>query len=419
MFIDKVDIYVKAGDGGAGAVSFRREKYVAYGGPDGGDGGRGGNIVFVADHSFNTLLAFRYKKKFIAGNGAPGRGSKLHGKNGKDVIIRVPFGTLIIDRATGKIIKDMSDEAPFVLCRGGRGGWGNRHFATPTRQAPNFAKSGTKGEAREVTLELKMLADVGLVGYPSVGKSSILAKISAARPKIADYHFTTSPRTPGVAGTEEDSGFVAAHPDIEECRRGAGFRYESRATSSAAACSFMWSTHGFEGRDPVEDIKTINRELAGYSPELAERPQIIVANKSVIDRTADLSGFEAYVAGEGYELIYISAATGENIDRLVRITAEKLKDLPPPKIYESELRHEDAYSGEKTRETIVRRENDKFVVEGEWLLNLLGQVNLSDWESLNFFQRVLRKSGVLEMPRRLAAKTELWFNLRHEFDFIK
>ena len=272
--------------------------------------------MFVADHSFNTLLAFRYKKKFIAGNGAPGRGSKLHGKNGKDVIIRVPFGTLIIDRATGKIIKDMSDEAPFVLCRGGRGGWGNRHFATPTRQAPNFAKSGTKGEAREVTLELKMLADVGLVGYPSVGKSSILAKISAARPKIADYHFTTLTPNLGVVSTEEDSGFVAADIPglIEGAAEGAGLGHEFlRHIERCRLLLHVVDISGSEGRDPVEDIKTINRELAGYSPELAERPQIIVANKSdLIDRNlADLSGFEAYVAGEGYELIYISAATGE------------------------------------------------------------------------------------------------------------
>ena len=425
MFIDKIDIYVRAGDGGAGAVSFRREKYVPYGGPDGGDGGRGGNIVFVADPSLNTLLAFRYRKKFIAENGAPGRGSKLHGKNGADVIIKVPYGTLIIDKETGKIIKDMSDEEPFVLCRGGRGGWGNRRFATPTRQAPNFAKSGTKGEAREVTLELKMLADVGLIGYPSVGKSSILARISAARPKIADYHFTTPSPNLGVVRTGEDSGFVAADIPglIEGASEGAGLGHEFlRHIERCRLLLHVVDVSGSEGRDPVEDLRTINRELAGYSAELACRPQIIVANKTdLIDReSADLSGLEAYVSGQGYELIYISAATGENIDRLVRLAAEKLKELPPPKIFVSEYQPEDAYAGGKTRQTIVRRENEKFVVEGEWLINLLGQVNLSDWESLNFFQRVLRKSGVFRMLEEAGCRDGDTVSIYdYEFDYIK
>jgi GTP-binding protein len=424
MFIDKVDIYVKAGDGGAGAVSFRREKYVPYGGPDGGDGGRGGNIVFVADRSINTLLAFRYKKKFIAQNGECGRGSKCHGKNGEDLIIKVPYGTLIIDKATGKIIKDMSDDKSFVLCRGGRGGWGNRRFATPTRQVPNFAKSGTKGEEREVTLELKMLADVGLVGYPSVGKSSILARISAARPKIADYHFTTLTPNLGVVSTGEGSGFVAADIPglIEGAADGAGLGHEFlRHIERCRLLLHVVDISGYEGRDPVEDIKTINRELAGYSAELATRPQIIVANKvDLIDRErTDLGRFEAYVAELGVGLIYISAATGENIDKLVRMTAEKLRELPPPKIYESEIEPAD-FVGRKTKETVVRRENKKFIVEGEWLVNLLGQVNLSDWESLNYFQRVLKKSGVFEMLEEAGCRDGDTVSIYgYEFDHVK
>ncbi len=372
----------------------------------------------------NTLLAFRYKKKFIAQNGECGRGSKCHGKNGEDLIIRVPYGTLIIDKATGKIIKDMSDDKPFVLCRGGRGGWGNRRFATPTRQVPNFAKSGTKGEEREITLELKMLADVGLVGYPSVGKSSILARISAARPKIADYHFTTLTPNLGVVSTGEDSGFVAADIPglIEGAAEGAGLGHEFlRHIERCRLLLHVVDISGSEGRDPVEDIKKINRELAEYSAELATRPQIIVANKvDLIDRkSADLDRFEAFVAELGVGLIYISAATGENIGRLVRMTAEKLKELPPPKIYESEIEPAD-FVGRKTKETVVRRENKKFIVEGEWLVNLLGQVNLSDWESLNYFQRVLRRSGVFEMLEEAGCRDGDTVSIYgYEFDYVK
>ena len=402
MFVDHVRIQMKAGDGGNGAVAFHREKYVSAGGPDGGDGGRGGNVVFRVDQGTNTLLAFRYKHHFAAERGGDGKGSKFHGANGKDLIIMVPPGTLILDVESGKIIHDMSDDdgADYIACKGGRGGWGNRHFATPTRQVPMFAKNGTKGEEKEVILELKMLADVGIIGYPSVGKSSILAQISAAKPKIADYHFTTLSPNLGVVRTGGEQGFVAADIPglIEGAADGAGLGHEF--LRHIDRCRLLWHVVDiscFEGRDPIDDVENINVELDRYSPELADRPQIIVANKTdALDRElVDVEAFEHFVEVNGWELFYVSAATGEGIDALVRRTAERLKELPPMKVYSQEYDPEDAYVG-GGKETTIRRENDTFIVEGDWLLNLMGQINFSDYESLNFFQRVLQRSGVFE-----------------------
>ncbi len=402
MFVDHVRIQRKAGDGGNGAVAFHREKYVSAGGPDGGDGGRGGNIVFRVDLGTNTLLAFRYKHHFTAERGGDGKGSKFHGANGKDLVIMVPPGTLILDVESGKIIHDMSqdDGADYIACRGGRGGWGNRHFATPTRQVPMFAKNGTRGEEKEVILELKMLADVGIIGYPSVGKSSILARISAAKPKIADYHFTTLSPNLGVVRTGGESGFVAADIPglIEGAADGAGLGHEF--LRHIDRCRLLWHVVDiscFEGRDPIDDVENINVELDRYSPELADRPQIIVANKtdSLDPELVDVAAFEHFVEVNGWKLFYVSAATGEGIEPLVRYTAERLSELPPMKIYAEELAPEDAYVG-GGKETTIRRENDTFIVEGDWLLNLMGQINFSDYESLNFFQRVLQRSGVFE-----------------------
>ncbi|MBQ8345474.1 MAG: GTPase ObgE [Clostridia bacterium] len=403
MFVDNVKIYVKAGDGGNGAVSFRREKYVSHGGPDGGDGGHGGNVVFRVDTGTNTLLAFRYKHKFIAENGGNGKGGKFHGATAADLIVSVPPGTLIKDAASGKIIHDMSenDGADYVCCKGGRGGWGNRHFATPTRQVPMFAKSGTKGEERELELELKMLADVGLVGYPSVGKSSILAQISGARPKIAQYHFTTLSPNLGVVATKGESGFVAADIPglIEGAAEGAGLGHAFlRHVERCRLLLHVVDIAATEGRDPIEDIQTICGELERYSPALATRPQIIIANKSdVLDpETVDIPAFEAFVAENGWELCYVSAATGKGLGEMIDLVAERLRDLPPILVYEQEYTPEDVLV-EGDRETVIRRENDTFYVEGEWLFNLVGQVNFEDYESLNFFQRVLKNSGVFEM----------------------
>ena len=315
----------------------------------------------------------------------------------------VPPGTIIRDTATGKIIHDMTenDGADYICCKGGRGGWGNKHFATPTRQLPNFAKNGTKGEEREVTLELRMLADVGLIGYPSVGKSSILSSISAAKPKIADYHFTTLSPNLGVVRTGGESGFVAADIPglIEGASEGLGLGHEFlRHVDRCRLLLHVVDISCFEGRNPVDDIKMINTELKKYSEELSTRPQIIVANKcDSLDREyVDVDAFESYVRELGCELFYVSAMTGEGLDELIRRCAKLLAELPPMLVYAEEYSPEDAYV-EKSRETKIRRENDTYYVEGDWLYNLLGQINFSDYESMNYLQKVLKNSGVFTM----------------------
>ena len=425
MFVDHVKIYVRAGDGGDGKVSFRREKYVAAGGPDGGDGGRGGNIVLQIHEGTNTLLSFRYKRKFIAENGGGGEACKRHGKNGEDVIISIPNGTIVRDAESGKIIKDMSNCEPFILCKGGRGGWGNRHFATPTRQIPKFAKGGTKGEEREVLLELKMLADVGLVGFPNVGKSSLISRISAAKPKVANYHFTTLSPSLGVVSTGEGKGFVVADIPglIEGASDGLGLGHEFlRHVDRCRLLLHVVDVSGLEGRDPIDDIEKIDAELAKYSEELSSRPQIIVANKSdmIEAGTTDIAAFEKYVAKTGRKLIYISALNGENLDKLVRMTEEELRDLPPLTIYEAEYIPEEEVVSTGERTTEIRRENDTFFVEGEWLYNLMGQINTDDYESLSFFSRVLQKAGVIEMLEEKGCTDGHTVNIYgFEFDFVK
>ena len=426
MFIDNIKIYVKAGDGGNGAVSFHREKYVSAGGPDGGDGGRGGNIIFRIDEGANTLLAFRYKRKFIAENGSNGMAGKMHGKSGQDVIITVPQGTLIKDPETGKIIFDMGSDREFVLCKGGRGGWGNRHFATPTRQIPRFAKSGTKGEEREVLLELKMLAEVGLIGFPNVGKSSILSRISSAKPKIANYHFTTLSPNLGVVSMGEGRGFLAADIPglIEGASEGQGLGHDFlRHVDRCRLLLHVVDIAGTDGRDPVSDIEKINYELSQYSEELSRRPQIIVANKidSVLEEEEIYINFKNYVEENNLPVVFVSAVTGEGLDELVRVATEKLKDLPPVTIYEPEYSAEDEVISASVgvKETTVRIENGKYIVEGEWLYNFMGQINFDDYESLNFFQRVLIKNGVIEKLRKAGIEEGDTVSIYDfEFDFV-
>ncbi len=426
MFIDKVTIYIKAGDGGNGAVSFRREKYVSYGGPDGGDGGRGGNVVFRIDEGTNTLLAFRYHRKFVAGNGGNGKGAKFHGADGTDIVIDVPPGTLIKDPETGKIIKDMSNCEPFVCLKGGRGGFGNRHFATPTRQVPMFAKSGGKGKEMEVVLELKMLADVGLVGFPNVGKSSLLADISAAKPKVANYHFTTLSPNLGVVVTGPETGFVVADIPglIEGASDGAGLGFEFlRHVDRCRLLLHVVDISGSEGRNPVDDIKQINAELEKYSPTLAKRPQIIVANKcDMLEEDADMTEFEDFVDEKGWELFYVSAATGENLEDLVHAVSERLRLLPPLEIYESEVDEaEISVKAAVDRETTITVDEDGiYVVEGEWLYNLMGQVNINDYESLNFLQKVLVNAGVIRMLEEKGCQDGDTVSIYDfEFEFVK
>jgi len=426
MFVDNIKIYVKAGDGGNGAVTFHREKYVSAGGPDGGDGGRGGNIVFRVDEGANTLLAFRYKRKFVAENGANGMGGKKHGKSGEDVIIPVPEGTLIRDVVTGKIIFDMANAKEYVLCKGGRGGWGNRHFATPTRQIPRFAKGGTKGEEREVLLELKMLAEVGLIGFPNVGKSSILSRISSAKPKIANYHFTTLSPNLGVVSIGEGRGFLAADIPglIEGASEGLGLGHAFlRHVDRCRLLLHVVDVAGTDGREPAEDIDKIDTELHRYSEELSSRPQIIVANKcdSADMESESVARFKARAAELGREVIWVSTVTGEGLDRLVKVASDRLAELPPITVYESEYSPEDeaiANAGDVT-ETTVRRENEKFIVEGQWLFNFMGQINFADYESLNFFQRVLVKNGVIDKLREAGVKEGDTVSIYDfEFDFV-
>ena len=426
MFIDNITIYVKAGDGGNGAVSFHREKYVAAGGPDGGDGGRGGNIIFRVDKGSNTLLSFRYKRKFVAERGDNGKGGKKHGKNGADVVIPVPEGTLIKDPASGKIIFDMANAEEYILCRGGRGGWGNRHFATPTRQIPRFAKSGTKGEERTVTLELKMLAEVGLVGFPNVGKSSILSRISSAKPKIANYHFTTLSPNLGVVATSDGKGFLAADIPglIEGASEGLGLGHDFlRHVDRCRLLLHVVDVAGTDGRDPIEDVMKIDEELMKYSPELSSRPQIMIANKTdSVDPDSDvLDRFKEYCESLGRELVCVSAVTGEGLDQLVASAAKKLATLPPITVYEAEYSAEDEAieNASGVKETTVRREGEKFIVEGEWLYNFMGQINFDDYESLNFFQRVLIKNGVIKMLRDAGVEEGDTVNIYDfEFDFV-
>ena len=426
MFIDKIKIYLKAGNGGNGAIAFHREKYVSAGGPSGGDGGNGGNIVFRVDPGSNTLLAFRYKRKFIAGNGGDGMGSKFHGKTADDLIVLVPPGTLIKDVESGKIIHDMSqdDGADYICCKGGRGGWGNKHFATPTRQTPRFAKNGTLGEEKEVILELKMIADVGLIGMPSVGKSSILSVISSAKPKIADYHFTTLSPNLGVVSTGPERGFVAADIPglIEGAADGAGLGHSFlRHVDRCRLLLHVVDISAFEGRDPVDDIITINRELERYSPELSTRPQIIIANKvDSLDReVVDIDKFESFVKENGWEMMYISAYTGENLDEMIAMVEKRLNTLPPVTVYDKEYDETDSYVS-SGKETVITRDNEKFIVEGDWLYNLMGQINFDNYESLDYFQRVLSKSGVFKaLEEKGCSDGDTVSIYGFEFDYVK
>ena len=426
MFIDNIKIYLKAGNGGNGAVSFRREKYVSHGGPDGGDGGHGGNIVFRVDEGSNTLLAFRYKRKFVAQNGGDGKGAKFHGATAPDLVILVPPGTLIKEPETGKVIHDMSEDdgADFVCCRGGRGGFGNRHFATPTRQTPMFAKNGTKGEEAEVLLELKMIADVGLVGYPSVGKSSLLSRISSARPKIADYHFTTLSPNLGVVSTGAESGFVAADIPglIEGAADGAGLGHAFlRHVDRCRLLLHVVDVAGVEYRDPIEDIKTINAELEKYSPELATRPQIIVANKCDMlpGSEVDVQAFELFVDENGWELFYVSAVTGEGLDELVHAVGERLKLLPPVLVYESEVVRE-TEAAPTAEDIVIRREDGKYIVEGDFIYNIMGRINFDNYESLNYFQHTLQRNGVFEKLEAAGCTDGDTVSIYDfEFDYVK
>ena len=399
-FVDTARISVRAGKGGNGAVAFHREKYVAAGGPDGGDGGAGGNIVLQVDDNMSTLMDFRYKRKYVAENGADGQGNHKNGKGGKPLVIRVPRGTLVRDAETNEIIKDMSDGEPFVLCKGGRGGWGNAHFATPTRQVPRFAKAGLEGEAHDVVLELKLLADVGLIGFPNVGKSTLLSVVSKAQPKIANYHFTTLFPNLGVVYVDEETSFVMADIPgiIEGASEGAGLGHDFlRHVDRCRLLVHVVDVSGSEGRDPAEDFDAINAELAQWSPELAKRPQIVVANKTdIMEDESLLDALRKHIEPLGFPVFPLSAASHLGTRELVYKIAEKLAELPPVAVYEPTYVPR-APQLDTDEPLEIENEDGVWYVAGKWLERLMANVNFSDYESRMFFDRSLREAGVFAL----------------------
>ncbi len=398
-FVDTAKITVKAGNGGNGCVSFHREKYVAAGGPDGGDGGNGGNIILQVDDNLSTLMDFRYKRKYVAENGVDGMGQRKSGKDGKSLTIRVPRGTLVRDAETGEIIKDMSDSEPYILCRGGKGGWGNTHFATPTRQAPRFAKSGLPGESLDVVLELKLLADVGLIGFPNVGKSTLLSVVSRAQPKIANYHFTTLFPNLGVVYVEDGVSFVMADIPgiIEGASEGAGLGHDFlRHIDRCRLLVHVVDVSGSEGRDPVADFDAINAELKQYSPELAQRPQIVAANKvDILANDSLLEALRSHVEALGYPLLTISAAAHQGTRELVFAIANRLRELPPVAVYQPEYVKRPP-KVDMTQPLDITVEDGVYLVEGPWLQRLIANTNFGDYESRLWFDRMLRESGLFD-----------------------
>lgn len=424
MFIDVAKIYIKAGNGGDGAVAFHREKYVAAGGPDGGDGGRGGNIVFVADTNMNTLMDFRYKRKYVAKNGENGGKNNCSGANAEDLIIKVPKGTLIKDAVSGLIIKDMSDGNHFIAAKGGNGGWGNQHFATPTRQIPRFAKPGEPGEEREVQLELKLIADVGLVGFPNVGKSTFLSVVSSAKPKIANYHFTTLVPNLGVVNAYEDKSFVLADIPglIEGAAEGVGLGTAFlRHVDRCRLLVHMVDISSSEGRNPIDDFNAINKELANHSERLASLPQIVVGNKSDIIFDNELAEkFKNHVENLGYKYFAISAASSSGIREVIKSIVNELDKLPDVLIYESEYVEQPIIKDKSVKEFSVEVHNGIYYVEAEWLAKIMSGINYDDYESLNFFQRVLRSNGIIDKLEEMGIQEGDTVSIYDfEFDFVK
>ena len=398
MFVDKVRVTVVGGRGGDGAVAFHREKYVASGGPDGGDGGHGGSVILRVNDNLSTLLDFRYKRKYAAQPGANGAGRKMSGKRGEPLIVEVPRGTVVRDAETNRIIVDMSTGEDFVIAKGGRGGWGNAHYATPTRQVPRFAKAGLKGQERDVVLELKLLADVGLVGFPNVGKSTLLSVTSNARPKIANYHFTTLFPNLGVIYVDEGVSFVMADIPgiIEGAAEGAGLGHDFlRHIDRCRLLVHVVDVSGSESRDPVEDFNAICDELANYSVDLSNRPMIVAANKcDLLPPDSDnLQRLRAVVEAAGCELYEISAATTQGTKNLMRVVAERLRTLPPVTVYEPEY-EEPGAEAVNPEDFLIEHEGSTWLITGEWLSRLVENINFDDYESRNYFDTQLRKCGL-------------------------
>ena len=423
MFIDIAKIFIKAGDGGAGAVAFHREKYVAAGGPDGGDGGKGGSIVFIVDNNMSTLMDFRYKRKYVAENGEPGGRNNCSGANAKDLVIKVPKGTLIKDHETGLIIKDMSDGEPFVAAKGGKGGWGNQHFATSTRQIPRFSKPGEPGEERMVRLELKLIADVGLVGFPNVGKSTFLSVVTSAKPKIAGYHFTTLVPNLGVVKAFEDKSFVMADIPglIEGASDGAGLGIDFlRHVERCRLLIHIVDISGSEGRNPIDDFKTINLELEKHSSRLASLNQIVIGNKSdIIFDESVVKEFENYVTSLGYKFFLMSAASKQGVKEILSETVNQLDKLPQTLVFEAEYVPEEHTADKNDKSFDVFVNNGVYYVEAEWLAKIMQSINYEDYESLNYFQKVLRTNGIIDKLEEMGIKEGDTVSIYDfEFDFI-
>ena len=421
-FIDTATISVRAGKGGDGVVTFHREKFVAAGGPDGGDGGRGGDIIFVADDNLSTLMDFRYKRKYAAQDGENGRAKRQTGADGDDLVIRVPRGTVLKEADSGLVMADLSGSEPVTVAKGGRGGWGNSHFATPTRQIPKFAKPGLPGEEFQLKMELKVIADVGLIGFPNVGKSTLISMISAAKPKIANYHFTTLTPVLGVVRVGPEQSFVCAEIPglIEGAAEGVGLGHAFlRHVERCRLLLHVVDVSGCEGRDPKQDFEQINHELVGFSAELAQRPQIVLGNKCDIATEEQIADFQAYVEEKGYTFMPISAATRQGIDNLPAIVYARLKELPPVKVYEAEYKRPDRSAEGQRPFTVTRLGDHDFDVDAPWLERILAGTNVEDYESLQYFQTQLGDSGILDELVAQGVEEEDTIHIgEYEFDYL-
>ncbi len=421
MFVDTAKIRIKAGDGGNGAVTFHREKYVNAGGPDGGDGGKGGNVVFVGDTNISSLIDFKYRKRYIAENGKNGSGGNCTGKSAPDLVIKVPVGTLIREAETGRILADISDKEPHIVAKGGKGGWGNSHFASSTRQIPKFAKPGFPGEEFEVTLELKLLADVGLVGFPNVGKSTLISVVSAAKPEIANYPFTTLTPVLGVVKMDTGSSFVMADIPglIEGASEGIGLGHDFlRHVERCRLILHIVDISATDDRDPIDDYKQINYELEKFNPELAKRPQIVALNKADAAIEEMIDEFNEFAEENGFKTYLISAATGEGVKELINAVAAELAKLPPITRYEVEAPTKVEITSKQ--EFKIHIEDGIYVVEAPWLMHALGYVDLDDYESLQYFQRVLRLSGIIDKLEEMGINEgDTVSILDIEFDYMR
>ena len=401
MFVDVANIHLKAGNGGNGAATFHREKYVAAGGPDGGDGGRGGNIMFKADDNLSTLADFRYKRKYIAEDGQKGGANRCTGKSAPDLIISVPRGTLVKHAETGKIIADISDDDAVLIAKGGNGGWGNCHFASSTRQVPRFANAGQRGEELDVCLELKLLADVGLIGFPNVGKSTLVSVVSEAKPKIANYHFTTLTPVLGVVRINEGTSFVMADIPglIEGAGEGVGLGHEFlRHVERCRMLVHVLDISGSEGRDPLDDFEKINKELKTFSEELSLRPQVVVGNKCDLIEEDEIVRIKQHFEDAGYAFFPIMAAIAEGTEELVKYVASCLDKLPAIKRYEPEIVNVETVAEFKEKQsfTINVRDGVFYVDDADWVDDVMNKVDPDDYESLQYFERVLRSSGIIK-----------------------